>query len=816
MLPALKEERLEKLRELLSDGLKSKLSEDPELERVLAKLEEIAQGAPVVATRCWEEPTSNGPSLASVQEQTPTGGCTSRRIDRWRKSFTTKRAQKIMAQPDGAAHATQHYNLKQEQIGPERAISFRDSLRSKEEMREALAAHLTTTIEIEEVRPVQRSDPRQGELFVNLFPQYKASDLEHREPRWCLNMKLANEPVKDASTRRKYPPGTHKLRPLLRAQDWTVNVDAVKGYKQRKQSEQTGRRQRHWVPTSEWNQACERAGRRDLRANPRHRTKWLAGEWHIALQPLTVQFGGTLSREQFEGALTLVITELRQTAGLRIVNQVDDMALSSAHGVTAIYTDMLVLFAVFHYYGWKLHLYGEKADQIWPRKTFIFDGTEWHPHTNQIYSPEKRDQRHREQLKRFLRGHIGGATYTLQQGYAIVNSQGSHRETHYPTAWLLCEAMQHLSRETARITQGNTDPTLWQRIMRRFPDQAIAALWWLSEPREVGNYMRSPEVPRIAVKSDSSPWGMGYQIRDDSGVSVRGGLLFQERAAKLAHTVQEQEGNGLAVSLSLKLSSVAGTTTKPAVLELGNDNTAALKQWIKPGAKPQMVKPAFGPMVQARQRNIVVKPQYLTKHFFDVVTRVDYDSRPPVTAADLQLNPEQVKKALSELGVAGPIIDGAASRVNAMPFAKAYISRYPEPEALPQPDVLTYNLRTHPDLQGATVVINPPAILIPRVLNKVRDEEATVVLIAPHWHKTPEWFPTMSEMTRAWVQIPKPEWRNPTERPVQGETPNYPLITVLLCGKECTRAGCPQPQLSRCLNRTQMKPVGAAYYRGEH
>ena len=84
-----------------------------------------------------------------------------------------------------------------------------------------------------------------------------------------------------------------------------------------------------------------------------------------------------------------------------------------------------------------------------------------------------------------------------------------------------------------------------------------------------------------------------------------------------------------------------------------------------------------------------------------------------------------------------PEVDLFASRLNHQ--LPKYVSMYPDPGALAVDAFLL-------DWSKWTCLIHPPAVLPPRVLRKIKeDQAAAVLLIAPNWTGQP-WFPDLIQM----------------------------------------------------------------------
>ena len=84
-----------------------------------------------------------------------------------------------------------------------------------------------------------------------------------------------------------------------------------------------------------------------------------------------------------------------------------------------------------------------------------------------------------------------------------------------------------------------------------------------------------------------------------------------------------------------------------------------------------------------------------------------------------------------------PEVDLFASRLLTHEVPK-YVSRYPDPGALAVDAFLQ-------DWSKWSCLIHPPVVLLPRILRKIREDQATALLIAPNWSGQP-WFPELIQM----------------------------------------------------------------------
>lgn len=128
---------------------------------------------------------------------------------------------------------------------------------------------------------------------------------------------------------------------------------------------------------------------------------------------------------------------------------------------------------------------------------------------------------------------------------------------------------------------------------------------------------------------------------------------------------------------------------------------------------------------------------WLTATYIPGVENVDADteSRKEYKEAEWKLNPNLFLSCKNELKFT-PNIDCFASRINTQ--LPIYVSYRPDPFAR---HVNAFTLNWH----DFRCYIFPPFSLIGRVLQKVRIDQAEVMMVAPHWPSQP-WFTTFMEM----------------------------------------------------------------------
>ena len=108
----------------------------------------------------------------------------------------------------------------------------------------------------------------------------------------------------------------------------------------------------------------------------------------------------------------------------------------------------------------------------------------------------------------------------------------------------------------------------------------------------------------IECNAGASGWAAGHQLTDHtSGGRIRGSVMMTDEQRSKHHTVQETEMTADVATLGIKhFNPINPHPFKPAVVGVGNDNTASVRNIDRPGSKPQMVLPTLELQCEARSR----------------------------------------------------------------------------------------------------------------------------------------------------------------------------------------------------------------------
>jgi hypothetical protein len=306
--------------------------------------------------------------------------------------------------------------------------------------------------------------------------------------------------------------------------------------------------------------------------------------------------------------------------------------------------------------------------------------------------------------------------------------------------------------QALRDNRGNFDAT-----MTLDKEAKEELTWWVNSAPDSYNVVSHGE-PDIVITTDASSTGWGCTL----GKTRAGGYWTKDEAQNHINYLEL-----LAVFLALKsfANSLTGKHIKVMI-----DNMTALSDINHMGTSKSAARNALAKSVWlwCHERNI-----WLTAVHIPGVDNVEADqqSRLSNTSAEWSLNHKFFLDAVSELGVR-PNIDLFASRINYQ--ITPYVSFHPDPGAIA---VNAF----HMSWQQYQAYIFPPFCLISRILQKIQQEQCTVVVVVPRW-PTQTWWPKLVSLLIAYP-ILLPKTRDTLILPSSPESthPLYPHLELLMC-----------------------------------
>ena len=246
-------------------------------------------------------------------------------------------------------------------------------------------------------------------------------------------------------------------------------------------------------------------------------------------------------------------------------------------------------------------------------------------------------------------------------------------------------------------------------------------LWWVHQLTTWNGRAILSQTPDLVVETDASLLGWGAVSEE-----VRTGGLWSEKERTQHINCLELMAGALAVRTFAK-------HKRNIHVRLRMDNKTAIFYINRMGGtrSQSMVQPACQLWQWCLQRGITLSAEYLPGAKNEIA---DKESQTMQSSAEWMLN-AQVFKCIMQ--VMGPCqIDLFATRLNHQ--LDHYVSWRPDPFAMAT-DAFQITWRNY---QGYAF---PPFALVGKCLQKIHQEESTVVLVAPVW-ETQWWYPYLLQL----------------------------------------------------------------------
>ncbi len=326
------------------------------------------------------------------------------------------------------------------------------------------------------------------------------------------------------------------------------------------------------------------------------------------------------------------------------------------------------------------------------------------------------------------------------------------------------------------IVAVKTDPT-YQSMVSLSQGSIQELQWWAHCLWQWnGKPMNSPQ-PALTITSDASMEGWGAHC----GQIQTGGRWTPEEKS---HHINYLEL--LAAFLALQtfahnkqdchiLMRMDNTTAIAYVKHKGGTRTAGLSQL------------AIEMWKWCMERKIILSAHHVPGKENCIA---DFQSRVFMDRLEWKLHPQIFRRVCQKLSFQ-PTIDLFASRINHQ--VPRYAAWKPDPGA-----IITDAFST--TWTNELAFVFPPFCLLPHVLRKVKEDRATVLLIAPTW-TTQIWYPMLLELTIT-NPILLPQWENVLFQPHSGQphplSRSLHLAAWLLCGDDLERKVSHKKSLMSC------------------
>jgi hypothetical protein len=722
---------------------------DPELNVLVAKLDEIATGEPFIGTEAWKQQGPDlSPSLEEVQYQTPVGASINSEpaVSRWRSEFSSKRAKRLLARTDNHVKIPRSRRMSQKEVGRPRAPPHNNP-----EQHEQLVDYWVDALthRLAEESPNNNPHPR---LLIGVFPVFKPSDLNRSDPRFCMNGKISNEVIREILAHYQDRGGANRLRESSSHLDLLIGWDLMKMFHQFALDLASRAQESYLLPLSVVLEARTKMGLScDTQLWELFTT--MEGVLCVVVQPIGLTFGNASSPKLADEMYSLPLSRLREL-GLRVVLQVDDGRLLCRHGPSETYAHLLVSLGYHWYLRLRLHLRSKKSPYLWPQSEGEFSGAYFDLRTMTIFQIPATRERHWRELMEVTLRLKKGTLVTLREYTRVMSQQCSQAEMSYPIGYMVNPLRQHSALQQKELLKTAPPDKVWDLPVAKPDRLTMDAHDALLRPSRVGNYMRVSGTPLLKVTADTSTTGMGGEITNCTTATTT--LVHQyldKRQQSLWHTPQELEGVCFATLSALQSNpELRAPSNNPVPLPMGTDNTAAQKNINKPGSKVSMVAPMIPVALAARSRNMIPVGVRMSKHYMDLESKCDEIGRRVSShhPEEWGLIPKLIKRATQLLGL--PLrthkdIDLFACRNTRQ--CTQYVPQHPDGWST-RSDAMSLNW----DLIKGRLYAFPPEVLLHRVVEKIRTMYKQVLLVVPLYAHKHTYWPDLVAMMVAYVPIP--------------------------------------------------------------
>ena len=477
--------------------------------------------------------------------------------------------------------------------------------------------------------------------------------------------------------------------------------------------------------------------------------KFLKFSWLEKLyQWCVLPFGLRCSPRIVTKLLKPVMSFLRTAWGVLISVYMDDMLLM---GKTAdeVYFNAQLTILVLMSLGWEVNWL---KSSLTPSHTITHLGFDINTVSMTASCPQKKMER----LRDFAASLLKDGFLTVHQGEKILGQMESVRPV-TPFAALHYRALQK------QILKAKFPVRIPSKIIFLTQHSKMNLHWWAKDsgfPSNCTANLREPTLT-IHIWSDASMEGSGSH-------TSRG--QFQQRT-----WTEEELSEDPSINL-LELRAAKEAVERFAVpgdlVRLHVDSRVAASYLRKQGGTRSDVLSREACLLwdTLESREIFL----LTPHWVSTSenTRADFLTRHSMRTWEIQLLPEMFRFVLAHFQVS-PTLDAFATRENRQ--VERYMSWYHDDEAVGQDALLCP--------WDEMTWLFPPVPLLAKVVNKVKRERISAILICPHWPSSLWWLQVKELVVRP--GLPLPNFRRITRSTVGGEVQVYldPLEALLISRK---------------------------------
>jgi hypothetical protein len=780
--------------------LRSWTKEDPSLQQAVVQFEKMTSGSSFVATEFWNESRQGQQSMSEHQASRKIGGCLNTAVlHQRRKKLFGETAKGVKANLHSKASIRQAYQLNQSAMRkpyPPRLAGVSGPLHFREQIIAMIEKCMTEEISLP---APSGSKPEEFQISPSVMIT-KADDVLQEKARHCIDLSQANDPVKLVFVQPQFPKATKVACALLNRHDLLSLVDAKSGYNQVALNEASCKLQCWTVQRDLFDAAMT-----NLHLPHSHTTThWImtvGKEEVVVMMPTCLQFGSSPSRALFEEQFQQPIRFLRTNFGVRAASQVDDLMIFEHQGPAASFMRIAMILPIYHYVGWQLHMNGSKAAGLWPASHADFNGFRYVPEIMYRFVPPPRAQVVQQTAQALVRDITLGIQVDNRRVAQVVG-QNRACDAHYPTPLWLAEPQGALTASIKAAMKGKPEADPYGQPFTGFSPLQMRHLKALAQAKTIGSPVRAHGAPMMTATADASEHSFGgLAVNHETQEVITTSAPLLAWVQEKWHTHKEGHAVWDWTITARRYFNLTAPMIRPRPVAVQSDNQAVVANGNAPKGKAEMVNPMIKAKISLVAAGLVPVVSYVPKEFMDDETKIDEYGRKTYTQDDLGLKQAYVIPALLAVDSSWQAkhwVDVFACRSTHQPWCKEWIGRWPNHEALPQPDFLSYNLHAHPDLVNKALFIHPPSPLIWKVIQKLIDQPRDAVLMVPLFVEKPHWWNLLVEVTEAYavIQVSSAAWLHPGGQANTNEkrTDRCSRILCRLSAERCLSAQDPLSQ----------------------
>lgn len=470
----------------------------------------------------------------------------------------------------------------------------------------------------------------------------------------------------------------------------------------------------------------------------------------VIFQWKSLPFGFRDAPRMFQKLMVVALTPLRQQ-GVRLVIYLDDILLISSSEESCLeetrrLVERLLLL------GFVINL---GKSELVPSRQKIFLGAYLDSVEMQLSLPRGKLKAFQQRIRAMLRKASQGQVATLKEIQSLVGTIVSMSDCVLAVR-LRLNALMEVQNQALHSKGGRA----------RLSERAVQDLnWWLTNLKLWNGRSIIPPTVDVTFDVDASEKGLGAILLGERESDV----LKAHRFFKEGDTTHINYRELLAAEYGLQaFTKLLGW--KGMSVRIRTDNVVAMAYINKMGGRiPGLSRIAERLHHFALSHQLLVSAEWIPSE----ENRADKESRIEGDLTDWELNPKAF--ALVERRFGKMDLDLFASSQNAL--APRFVSLKADPDAY------YVDAFSRPLPKDLKVFANPPFILIPRLLAKVRGERALLFLLAPVWPSQP-WWPLLTRM-----MIPPPplllprshDLYLPPRGPLSQQAPFRPKWDTIVC-----------------------------------